>query len=159
MTYIDLIQINLQGSPVSKVGALDNIAQQVCAATASLYVDAGFVLPWVGYLAQKNGKVVGACAFKAPPLDGKVEIGYFTFPDSEGKGIATLMVRQLLEIVQKEQAALIVVAHTANEENASNAILRNLGFRFVHVLEHPEYGEMWEWHLVNEQSVSESQNV
>ena len=100
MSDIDLIQINVHGKPVGKVGVLSDIARQVCAATTRLYTNAGFAPPWLGYLAQRDRKLVGACAFKAPPLDGKVEIGYLTFPDYEGQGVATAMVRQLLHIAK-----------------------------------------------------------
>lgn len=150
MSTIDLIQINPQGRPISDVGKLNDLARQVCAATTLLYTGSGFVAPWVGYLAQRDGKLVGACAFKAPPADGKVEIGYFTFPDWEGQGIATLMVRQLLAIVQQEQPQLIVVARTANEESASNAILRKLGFTMVRIIDDAGDGEMLEWQLTND---------
>lgn len=153
MTTMDLIQINPQGRPATEVGRLNNIARQVCAATTLLYTGSGFVAPWVGYLAQCEGKIVGACAFKAPPADGKVEIGYFTFPDWEGQGIATAMVRKLLSIVQQEQPQLTVVARTANEENASNTILRKLGFTMVHLIDDTGDGEMLEWQLANNDEV------
>lgn len=159
MSDINLIQINLHGKPQGKVGTLNDIARQVCAATTRLYADAGFVAPWCGYLAQKNGKLVGACAFKAAPADDAVEIGYLTFPGFEGQGVATAMVRQLLQIARAEQPQLKLVAHTANEENASNAILKKLGFRFVGAFEHPEDGQMWTWQLTNDQAVLGKQNV
>lgn len=147
MSDIDLIQINVHGKPVGKVGVLSDIARQVCAATTRLYTNAGFAPPWLGYLAQRDRKLVGACAFKAPPLDGKVEIGYLTFPDYEGQGIATAMVRQLLHIAKATQPDLTVIAHTANEENASNAILKKFGFQFAAVFDDAEDGQMWTWHL------------
>jgi len=147
MSDIDLIQINVHGKPVGKVGVLSDIARQVCAATTRLYTNAGFAPPWLGYLAQRDRKLVGACAFKAPPLDGKVEIGYLTFPDYEGQGVATAMVRQLLHIAKATQPDLTVIAHTANEENASNAILKKFGFQFAAVFDDTEDGQMWTWHL------------
>ena len=137
----------MHGKPVGKVGVLSDIARQVCAATTRLYTNAGFAPPWLGYLAQRDRKLVGACAFKAPPLDGKVEIGYLTFPDYEGQGVATAMVRQLLHIAKATQPDLTVIAHTANEENASNAILKKFGFQFAAVFDDTEDGQMWTWHL------------
>jgi len=159
MSDIDLIQINVHGKPQGKVGILSDIARQVCAATTRLYADGGFVAPWLGYLACQHGRLVGACAFKAPPADGEVEIGYLTFPGYEGKGVATAMVRQLLHIAHAEQPQLTVVAHTADEENASNAILKKLGFRFAGAFMHPEDGPMWSWQLRQEQTVLEKKNV
>ncbi len=147
MSDIDLIQINVHGKAVGKVGVLSDIARQVCAATTRLYANAGFAPPWLGYLAQRDRKLVGACAFKAPPLDGKVEIGYLTFPGYEGQGVATAMVRQLLRIAKATQPDLTVIAHTANEENASNAILKKFGFQFAGVFDDAEDGQMWTWHL------------
>lgn len=147
MPDINLIQINVHGKPVGKVGVLSDIARQVCAATTRLYAEAGFVAPWLGYLAQRENKLVGACAFKAPPQDGKVEIGYLTFPDYEGQGVATAMVHQLLHIAKATQPRLTVIAHTANEENASNAILKKFGFQFVGEFDDAENGKIWVWQL------------
>lgn len=147
MSTISLIQIDLHGRPVITADKLDDIAQQVCAATALLYRSTGFVPPWVGYLVRRDDRVVGACAFKAPPDNGKVEIGYFTFPDDEGRGVGTMMVRELLHIVRAQNPALTVVAETANEENASNAILRKFGFQHVRILLDAEGDEIWEWQL------------
>ena len=148
MSDIDLIQINVHGKPMGKVGVLSDIARQVCAATTRLYADAGYTPPWLGYLAQRDRKLVGACAFKAPPQDGKVEIGYLTFPDHEGQGVATAMVQQLLQIAKTAQPQLTVIAHTANEENASNAILKKFGFQFAGVFDDAEDGQMWTWQLL-----------
>jgi ribosomal-protein-alanine N-acetyltransferase len=149
MSTIILIQIDLHGHPVMAAGKLDDIAQQVCAATALLYRTTGFVPPWVGYLARIDNRVVGACAFKAPPENDKVEIGYFTFPDDEGRGVGTKMVRELLHIVRAQNPTLTVVAQTASEENASNAILRKFGFQRVRSVQDAEGEEMWEWQLNN----------
>ena len=76
-----------------------------------------------------------------------MEIGYLTFPDYEGQGVATAMVRQLLHIAKATQPDLTVIAHTANEENASNAILKKFGFQFAAVFDDTEDGQMWTWHL------------
>jgi len=149
MQTIELIQIGASGCPLTDVGRLDDIARQVCAATAGLYRVTGFGPPWVGYLASVDKHLVGACAFKAPPVDGNIEIGYFTFPDAEGQGVATLMVRQLLEIVRAENPALTVHAQTENEENASNAVLKKFGFNHVGTASDPEDGEIWLWQLAD----------
>lgn len=149
MQTIELIQIGASGCPLSDVGELDDIAQQVCAATAALYRVTGFGPPWVGYLARLDMHLVGACAFKAPPAEGKVEIGYFTFPDAEGHGVATMMVRQLLDIVRAENPALTVRAETESEENSSNAVLKKFGFNHVGTANDPEDGEIWLWQLAD----------
>lgn len=143
MPVIDLIPIT-RGNDTNAASAT-TVVQQACVATRTLYDVAGFVPPWIGYLARSDDQLVGTCTFKAPPSDGKVEIGYFTFPANEGQGIATAMVAQLLDIVQRTQPALTVVAQTVNRDNASNAILRKFGFRLIGNIVHPEDGVMWEW--------------
>lgn len=149
MQTIELIQIGASGLPLARAGKLGDVAQQVCAATAVLYRATAFVPPWIGYLACIDKHLVGACAFKAPPTDGKIEIGYFTFPDFEGQGVATLMVGQLLDIVRTEGAELTVQAKTENEENASTAILKKFGFQFVSGVSDPDDGELWLWQLTD----------
>ena len=46
-------------------------------------------LPWTGYSIIRDGEKVGQCAFKTKPLNGKVEIAYYTFEQFEKQGIAT----------------------------------------------------------------------
>ena len=60
-------------------------------ATADLYRSSGFAPPWIGYVAVSEGRAVGTCAFKCAPVEGRVEIAYFTFPEFEGRGLATAM--------------------------------------------------------------------
>lgn len=150
--HVRLIAIDKQGKPQEDVGRLDVVAKQICKATAELYRDAGFVSPWIGYLATHDRQLVGACAFKSAPMKGEsgaeqVEIGYLTFPNFENRGIATEMVRELLRIVRSTHPNLTVVAQTANEENASNAILRNFGFQFVGDRADADEGIVWRWEL------------
>jgi ribosomal-protein-alanine N-acetyltransferase len=150
--HVRLIAIDEQGCLEEAVGRLDDVAKQVCRATVSLYRSGGFVPPWIGYLATHDRRLVGACAFKSAPKEegpdaGKVEIGYLTFPQFEGRGIATEMVRELLRVVRENAPQLTVVARTANEENASNAILRKFGFQFAVEYRDPEDGLMWLWEL------------
>ena len=49
--------------------------------------------PWGVYGAYVDVVQVGECAFKAPPLDGRVEIAYHTFDEFRGLGYATAMAR------------------------------------------------------------------
>lgn len=43
------------------------VVSQVVEMTLDLYRRKGFVPPWVGYLAEEDGRVVGGCGFAAPP--------------------------------------------------------------------------------------------
>ena len=55
-------------------------------------------MPWAGYLAEENGSLVGTCAFKAPPDSRGVEIAYFTFPQFEGRGVATKLIATVADL-------------------------------------------------------------
>ena len=147
MSRILLIQIDRSGLPAKNIGPLPEVAQQSCAQTSELYQRVGFHVPWIGYLALQDSNVVGTCAFTAPPRDDKVEIAYFTFPEFEGRGIATVMARELIAIARAAAPAIIVTAHTLPQRNASNSILEKLGFEFFSSIDHPEDGKVWEWHL------------
>lgn len=110
-----------------------------------LYRTVGYELPWIGYLALENGICVGACGFKSPPQNNRVEIAYFTFPGHESRGVATRMASELIRTATNKTPSLTVAAQTLPEENASTSVLKKLQFRFVGTLEHPEDGLVWEW--------------
>ena len=115
------------------------------AATVHLYARRGYVEPWVGYLAIEEGKCVGCCGFTSSPAEDVVEIAYFTYPDFERRGVATRMAQCLISIAQECGPSVRIIAHTLTEENASNHILRKLGFAFIGTVDHPEDGKIWEW--------------
>lgn len=118
-------------------------------AMRDLYARRGFLPPWIGYLAVENGAVVGTCGFAAPPVDGVVEIAYFSFPGNEGRGLATRMAAELLALSQPlaQQNQYQVIAHTMPEEGPSPVILRKLGFEWQGEIVHPEDGPVWKWRL------------
>lgn len=147
MSDLRLIQIDVDGTPHEDAGILSKQAADVCAQTAALYRSVGFNPPWVGYLAIQGLQLVGTCAFSASPKEGRVEIAYFTFPEFEGRGIATLMATKLIEIAKASQDRLTVFAQTLPVVNASNHILKKLGFKFSGEVSHPEEGIVWEWQL------------
>ncbi len=105
----------------------------------------GFVRPWVGYLAEEAGQVVGTCAFKAPLQGGRVEIAYFTFPEFEGRGYATTMAAALVALARDSGEVAAVRAHTLPERNASARVLTKLGFTLLGEVEEPEDGTVWRW--------------
>ncbi|WP_157862452.1 GNAT family N-acetyltransferase [Nitrosococcus halophilus] len=90
----------------------------------------------------------GTCAFKTPPQNNEIEIAYFTFPNNEGRGIATRMSSQLIQIARAQIPSLTITAQTLPENNASSSILKKLGFVSVGELDHPEDGRVWEWKLL-----------
>ena len=144
---VRLVQIGDDGTPAERLNSLPEMAKEACAATAALYQVVGFDPPWIGYLAFSGLDVVGTCAFKTGPRAGRVEIAYFTFPSFEGQGIATTMARALIEVARKADQSIELTAQTLPEPNASNAILRKLGFQFFGAVNVPEEGTIWEWRL------------
>ncbi|HYD96562.1 MAG TPA: GNAT family protein [Noviherbaspirillum sp.] len=120
----------------------------LCIATLSLYPEGIPEMPWAGYLAEENGMLVGTCAFKTPPVSGRVEIAYFTFPGFEGRGVATRMARNLIALTE-QHGVTQVKAQTLPETNASAWILKKLGFKRIGTVHHPEDGDVWEWQLDN----------
>lgn len=144
---IQLFPIQLDGSVACSLDCTEAVTAQVIEATVGLYRRCGFVSPWTGYLAVENGYCVGSCGFASPPLNNEVEIAYFTFPGSEGRGVATRMAKTLLTLSepQAEADGLVFIAHTLPHEGPSPAILRKLGFSLLGVIEHPDDGCVWKW--------------
>jgi RimJ/RimL family protein N-acetyltransferase len=140
-----LISIQRGGTLEEGCGPLPSEAEGVLPATSQLYESVGFQPPWICYVAVTSGIVVGTCGFKSPPIHGRVEIAYFTFPGYEGKGVATQMARQLLRIARDAQQDLVVTAQTLPERNASHRVLEKLGFTCSGPLQHPEDGTVLEW--------------
>jgi ribosomal-protein-alanine N-acetyltransferase len=104
---------------------------------------------WFGYLVVEgeSQELIGTCSFKGPPVDGAVEIAYFTFPGFEGRGIGTAMARFLLERARTLPGVKRIIAHTAPEKNASTWILEKIGMQFVGEVNDPEDGLVWLWEI------------
>jgi ribosomal-protein-alanine N-acetyltransferase len=142
---MNLIPIPRDGN-LSLAGiALPEVASSVLAATVQVYERGGYVEPWLGYLAIDGEQCVGCCGFTSPPTNHQVEIAYFTFPDFERRGVATRMAQHLISIAHECDPAVAVIAHTRTEENASNHILKKLGFSLSGTIDHPEDGKIWKW--------------
>lgn len=149
-TEVSLIPIDRDGTPRGYAGVLQDAAREVLRASAELYTRVGFEEPWIVYLGVADGAPVGTCGFKSPPRDGRVEIAYFTFAESEGRGFASAMAGRLVEIARKRIPSVVVVAQTLPERSASHTVLEKIGFRHVETVDHPEDGTVWEWHLREE---------
>jgi ribosomal-protein-alanine N-acetyltransferase len=101
---------------------------------------------WFGHFAieGESQQLAGVCSLKGPPVEGTVEIAYFTFPGFEGRGIATAMARFVLERARALPGVTLVIAHTAPEHNASTRVLEKIGMRFAG--EDEEDGvPVWRW--------------
>jgi RimJ/RimL family protein N-acetyltransferase len=142
---MQLIPIPRDGNVRLPGVTLPELAMSVIAPTVQSYPRRGYVEPWVGYLAIEGGNCVGGCGFTSPPAEDVVEIAYFTFPDFERRGMATRMAQRLISIAQECDPSVRIIAHTLTEENASNHILKKLGFAFTGTVDHPEDGKIWEW--------------
>lgn len=108
---------------------------------------------WGGYLAIDNDSriIIGTCAFKgAPSADGVVEIAFFTFPKFEGKGYATLMVKELITIAAQNRMVKAVAGNTLPQKNASTRVLEKCGLTCKGEMHDPEDGLVWRWeYLIN----------
>jgi ribosomal-protein-alanine N-acetyltransferase len=147
---MELIEISKDGAPTQAIDGLSEIAKDVMKSTAEMYQKTGYQPPWVGYLAFDGVNCIGTCAFKTPPLNGRVEIAYFTFPGNEGRGVATSMAKRLIKLAILEYPTVRIFAQTLPEHNASTSVLENLGFKQTDEIDHPEDGRVWEWELTDE---------
>lgn len=143
---LKLLPIRADGTLADTSLPVPAIAQEVVASFAQLYVPDS-IPPWLGYLAELDGVLVGSCAFKTPPREGAVEIAYFTFPENEGRGIATAMARELIALAHAADPSVCVFAQTLPRPSASTHILQRLGFVHTRDVQHPDDGLVWEWHL------------
>jgi RimJ/RimL family protein N-acetyltransferase len=141
---MNLVPIPRSGDVDGKI-ALSETLRSVVLQTVQLYGRRGYTEPWIGYLAVEGETCVGCGGFTAPPTDGVVEIAYFTLPEFERRGIATAIAQRLITIATESDPSVGVIAHTLCEENASNHILKKLGFVFAGAINHPEDGNIWEW--------------
>ena len=108
----------------------------------------GYNLPWVGYFVIKENQIVGSCGFTGQPKDGKVEIAYWTFKEYERQGISSFSCKELIQISEQTDPAIIITAKTAPEHNASTKILQNNGFTFTGIVQDHEIGDAWLWTLL-----------
>lgn len=140
-----LVDIDADLVPAALQADVPELVAEVVSATMQLYAAVGSEHPWIGYLAEVEGSILGTCGFKGPPTNGRVEIAYFTFPGHESKGIATEMGRSLLDIASRADITVRIVAQTLVERNPSHRVLEKLGFRAIGVVQHAEDGEVLEW--------------
>jgi len=144
---VEFIAITENGEMAKPVSSPHQVVADVAGAMSQMYRAVGYEPPWIGYLAIEDDICVGTCGFKSPPQNNRVEIAYFTFPEYESRGVATRMAAELIRLALDKMPAVTVAAQTLPEENASTSVLKKLRFRKVNIVEHPEDGLIWEWHL------------
>jgi ribosomal-protein-alanine N-acetyltransferase len=102
--------------------------------------------PWVHGFSAKHrlsGAIVGTGMFKAPPLDGVVEIAYGIAVEHRGNGYATEIAGALVSFAFSFDAIKVVRAHTLPDSSASQRILAKCGFEHVGEFNDPEDGLVW----------------
>lgn len=148
---VKLLPINHSGEvgglSQAEMDQLPEMIQDVCAQMVDFYAGAGFQHPWIAYVSECDGQIVGGGAFKDAPYDGQVEIAYYTLAEHENQGFGTATAQALIDVAIQADEELKIVAQTLPEKNASNQILQKLGFTFYDVVDHNEDGPVWEWHL------------
>lgn len=144
---LGLCAIESNGSVRFFTDAIPESGREALQATVSLYQRVGFREPWISYVAVRSRKAVGMCGFKSPPVDGAVEIAYFTFPEFEGQGVATAMAEALVALSRESGPGLRVTAQTLPEASASTRILEKLGFRRAGTAHDEDVGLVWAWEL------------
>ena len=121
--------------------------QQLLEMYEGFYSKVGFHLPWVGYLILRENQIVGSCGFTGKPVNGEVELSYWTFKQFERQGIATFACKELISIARREIPTVKIMAKTAPENNASTKILAKNGFQYSRVVQDEEIGDAWLWEL------------
>ncbi len=106
---------------------------------------------WWAYLPvlKAENMLVGSCGYTGfPTSEGVVEIGYEIAEACWNKGLATELVKALVQQAFTEAQVVKVQAHTLPVENASNHILKKCGFEYAGEATDPDEGTVWKWELV-----------
>ncbi len=130
------------------MGESKPLIREVVSQTLALLMKVPRAPEWGGYLVNDHEQavVIGTCGFThGPEADGTVEIAYFTFPEFEGRGYATAMARELLNLALQSGTVRTVIAHTLPERNASTRVLEKIGLQLVGEAHDAEVGKVWLW--------------
>jgi len=94
-----------------------------------------------------DGALVGNGGWKGRPQEGTAELGYAVAPSRQRRGIATAVVKELVERARRADLR-VVFARTLAEENASTKVLTRCGFTRTAELTDPDEGRVWRWELM-----------
>ena len=83
------------------------------------------------FIAGDPPELVGWDGFKGAPKGGAAEIGYEIAEPRQGLGLATAAARAMTAEAFADPAVERVIAHTLCEWNASNRVLKKVGFVFA----------------------------
>jgi RimJ/RimL family protein N-acetyltransferase len=93
-------------------------------------------------------EVVGLCSYKAPPSNGRTEIGYGIAASRRNLGHATRAVKSIIEVARRDPALDVLVAETATANPSSERVLEKNGFAKVGWRHDPGEGPMNGWEFV-----------
>jgi RimJ/RimL family protein N-acetyltransferase len=131
--------------PENEIYLQDPQWEELILQTITFFERIGYNPPWIGYFVQLNEQIVGSCAFKGQPQEGKVEIAYGVFPAYQNQGIATQICKKLIDLAFETDPTVLVTARTLPEMNYSARLLEKNGFICQGIVIDPEDGEVWEW--------------
>lgn len=145
-----LVEISEGGAAVLPGGDIADVAIDLCLAYDRIYQERGFVRPWVGYLAVRDGgqagaEIVGACGFQSRPVNGRVEVSFLTFRGFEKQGVATMMMRELAGIADGADPGIQVYARVGPQGSEAGRVLERAGFTQGDIVDDPHDGMVQEW--------------
>jgi RimJ/RimL family protein N-acetyltransferase len=97
------------------------------------------------FIADEGGQLIGGGGFKGAPVNGRVEISYGTFEKQQGRGIATLICRELRELALRADPTVTVTARTLPDNQASIRVLEKNGFVNQGLIYDEDDGDVFEF--------------
>lgn len=86
---------------------------------------------WTAVLKSEKKIVGDLCMYGEPSALGEIEIGYGTYPEFQGRGFMTEIVKGIIEWAKNEPGVKSIIASTEKENIASNKVLQNNHFMKV----------------------------
>ena len=139
-----LVRCDVLGRPTEPISDVAATFIDHARGAAELYQRVGFSEPWVFYAAVWNGHAVGGGAFMGAPINGEVEIAFFTLGPYSRQGFATDTARRLLGIAHHTEECPNIVARSQEGDRAAARILRRLRFRQRRRPGHSDRVIVWE---------------